>query len=506
MTDYLCISVTFLDERFHGRGDDGEPEWPPSPLRLMQAIVAANGDQIEDEGDVCRALKWLEGQTPPTMVAPPHVEEAAYRLSVPNNAMDLVAKAWAKGKYDGAGNANPAKHRTMKTVRPIRMLDGATMHYLWPLDDPGSAPLSALIRAAERTVALGWGIDLVVARANCISSPDLSSLSGERWRPAASTGPVRLRVPKPGTLQALRDRYNAYVHRIGPDGFVPVPPLTQFNTVGYRRPTDPVPRPHTVFELRHDDGSFFAYSQRKLIHIAGMMRHLAKTAMLASPPSETDENWVESYIVGHRNPHMREHRQLSYIPLPSIGHRHADHAVRRVMVVAPVGDHDWLEHLAQRLAGCRLKPEQDHPFGDKGPPILVRVPHDNVSDCYTQPAASWASVTPAILPGHDDRKPRKTRKLINKALRRAGVELPCAFQWSAFSRFPKACSAHKYGKDGRPQGHFRPDHLMTQTAVHLTLQFHEEANKDKPVAVPGPLVIGAGRHCGFGLMAAERES
>ena len=40
---------------------------------------------------------------------------------------------------------------------------------------------------------------------------------------------------------------------------------------------------------------------------------------------------------------------------------------------------------------------------------------------------------------------------------------------------------------------------MTQTAVHLKLRFCDE------LKMPGPLVIGAGRHCGFGLMAGIDE-
>ncbi|MBI2481205.1 MAG: hypothetical protein HYV60_21965 [Planctomycetia bacterium] len=59
--------------------------------------------------------------------------------------------------------------------------------------------------------------------------------------------------------------------------------------------------------------------------------------------------------------------------------------------------------------------------------------------------------------------------------------------------------AHKYvrdesAKDGKRRiNYIRPDHLLDQTAVHLRLTFEHE--------VPGPLAIGAGRHCGFGLMA-----
>jgi CRISPR-associated protein Csb2 len=106
-------------------------------------------------------------------------------------------------------------------------------------------------------------------------------------------------------------------------------------------------------------------------------------------------------------------------------------------------------------------------------------------------------VVPVILPGHDDRSGVKTRKLIERALEQSGVSGRCEFEWSAFSRFRKSLSAHKYGRDKRPAGYLRPDHLLTMTAVHLTLKF--------PFAVPGPMAIGAGRHCGFGVMGAQRS-
>ncbi len=44
MTSYLCISVTFLDPLYHGRlNGDRTAEWPPSPLRLYQALLAGAG-------------------------------------------------------------------------------------------------------------------------------------------------------------------------------------------------------------------------------------------------------------------------------------------------------------------------------------------------------------------------------------------------------------------------------------------------------------------------------
>ena len=179
--------------------------------------------------------------------------------------------------------------------------------------------------------------------------------------------------------------------------------------------------------------------------------------------------------------------------LPSIGHAHTDPSIRRVMIVAPLGDDPLLSHLARRLAGERLKPTPQTML--EHPPTLARVQNDNVARFYTKPANHWASVTPVILPGHDDHKPDKTRKLIEKALQQCGIEQECEFEWSAFSYFPKSLSAHKYDRQKRPTGYIRPDHLLNLTAIHLKLRFNDG------LKVPGPLSIGSGRHCGLGLMA-----
>ena len=499
MRQYLRISATFIDPLYHGRADAAQPEWPPSPLRVFQAIVAANGRAIQAQVPLRGALAWLEAQPAPLIIAPEAHGTAGYVLSVPNNAMDLVAKAWAKGNYHGTGDSNPATHRTMKAVRPLRMVTGDAVHYLWRMeeDDDIQQHVEALNEAARNAYALGWGRDFVAVHADVVFAATAEEIIGQRWKPCTTQNGTPLRKPAVGTLEALCTRHEAFMKRVGKSGkqLRPVPPLTRFDVVGYRHAEDSPVRPHAVFELRRDDGNFHVHSQRRLMHIAGMTRHLAKTLMTQSPPSGVPEDWVERYVMGHREEGCDDHAQFAYVPLPSIGHQHADQAIRRVMLVAPVGDDGWLEHSARRLAGQRLVPEQGNEFGGEQPPYLHRVQHDNVAGFYTQPARRWASVTPVILPGHDDKKPAKTRKLIEKALAQAGIEAPCSYEWSAFSRFSKSYSAHKYGKDKKPQGYFRPDHLLDKTAVHLTLTFED------CLEVPGPLTIGAGRHCGFGLMA-----
>src|SRR5262245_13194087 len=132
MNSYLCLSIHFLDGTFHGRRDGDALEWPPSPLRLFQALVAASAARWgkRHQLDYARpALKWLEEEMPPVIVAPESAAGAAYRLSVPNNAMDIVGRAWSRGNTSGTGDANPATHRAMKAVHPTWLVGGDAVHY-----------------------------------------------------------------------------------------------------------------------------------------------------------------------------------------------------------------------------------------------------------------------------------------------------------------------------------------------------------------------------------------
>src|ERR1039457_6551350 len=101
-SSYLCITIRFLQPYCHGRMEGGEPEWPPSPLRAFQALVAAAAARWREaqfSNGVASALNWLERQEAPSIVAP--VGEPAsvkYRLYVPDNVADKVGKSWSGGR------------------------------------------------------------------------------------------------------------------------------------------------------------------------------------------------------------------------------------------------------------------------------------------------------------------------------------------------------------------------------------------------------------------------
>src|SRR5689334_20068625 len=91
MSKFFRLSVAFHDARFHGQGDGGIPEWPPSPLRAYQAMVAACAARATID-QAKSALLWLEQQSTPTIIAPSVLRSQPYRIAVPNNDLDVPAR------------------------------------------------------------------------------------------------------------------------------------------------------------------------------------------------------------------------------------------------------------------------------------------------------------------------------------------------------------------------------------------------------------------------------
>src|SRR5438105_1310778 len=150
MSSYLCITIRFHDGLFHGRRDGGEPEWPPSPLRVFQALVAAAAAHTNERRALVQAapmLRWLESQPAPVIVAPAARRGEKYRLYVPDNVGDLVARSWRKGNPGSI-----ADYRSEKDVQPMHLDSEGAVHYLWPLtaDDAEFAIHRTLLEKSVR--------------------------------------------------------------------------------------------------------------------------------------------------------------------------------------------------------------------------------------------------------------------------------------------------------------------------------------------------------------------
>jgi CRISPR-associated protein Csb2 len=491
---YLLVSVTFLDPLFHGRADGDESEWPPSPLRLFQALLAGAAAASRSCGGIpeaeLSALRWLELQKPPLVVAPVARRCQPYRLSVPNNAMDVVAAAWARGNESGRGDASPLTHRSMKMISPVALESGETVHYVWRLQEDLSADLiQGVSRLANSIIALGWGTDLVFGRSQVVSDGDISALEGERWTPIMQPAGVPLRTPVGGTLEALIQRHALFLGRLSrAGGFTPTPALTRFRRCHYARSSDRPSRTFAALQfLSAAEARYRSFRATQSVKVAAMVRHCVSTAASETRYTEdgvSADEWLDRYVHGHFRDGATPLGRFSYLPLPTIDPRGVVDRVRRVIVAEPLdGAGRNAAWVGRVLVGEPLVNEQT----SEVEAVLAACPSaDFVLSAYTKPSLRWATVTPVVLPWGDSGKPQRAEKQFMKAVRHAGYS-PDDLAAVELRREPfwRGCDvANRY---------FIPKHLRGTAVWHVSLEWKT------PIA--GPVAIGSGRFCGLGLFA-----
>jgi CRISPR-associated protein Csb2 len=504
MSRYLVLSFRFLSPWFHGRGDEGEPEWPPAPLRAFQAVVAAaaRAGALESNRG---ALSWLEQCAAPLIVAPEAAESAVgYRLSVPHNAMDLVGKQWSRGQEGRA-----VEHRAMKNVRPHRLPDDAVVHYAWQLD--GEAPASlVLIAAARGVVALGWGVDLVIGYGAVVDGAQLTEFSTNLkvWKPRPD-GRRGMRSPVKGTLDDLERRHAAFLSRgsFANPTMRPPPALSTFAITNYARSDQPCVADIAGFMLmRVDSDNLRAFdAARRGMAVAGMLRHTVRTA---AERAGWDEARVCATVLGHGD---GDEARLLLVPVPSIEPRgdgaETVGAVRRVMVFSTRNGSNDTAWAARVLGGMDLIDEKT---GEVQAVLAATSRNDRVLKRYVSESSTWATVTPMVLPGHDDpgglrEKLRKATRgedqksliermmkrrdaLVRKALRHAGFGDELAFSAEIETRETGFIAGVE-----KASRYVVPSHLVRSPRLHVKLTW--------PMRVAGPLCIGRGRFSGLGLFA-----
>lgn len=520
MTNHFCITIHFLHPFAHGRKNGGEPEWPPSPLRLFQALVAGAAARFNERTQLVQvvpALAWLEKQKCPTIIAAAaSASDFPYLLYVPNNTADLLVPAWKHGEI------TKMVKREQKVVRATN-LGGDTVHYLYPLVDDSvefEKHRATLIDAARSITHLGWGIDMVVGNADVISTAKATNLPGNCWR-VAPVGGIPLRVAKKGTLDNLMHNYRAFLNRLTEGTFKPVPCIHCFDVVRYHSPsvtelTAPH-RPMAAFELHrtiedqerreHAGQSRFRpyHPVRQVATVAGMVRHaLAEVARGIG----WDHDEVQFRIEGHTNeqhpaPTNTEAR-FQFLPLPSITPVGVG-GIRRVLLVGPV-ECD-IAPLRRRLHGQELMDLNSN----RSVAMLSSLgTTDKSLEPYIKSSAIWTTVTPVILPGHDD--PQRLRATLAKGvtaerqhqlLQRLHTRI-LALIWKAFHQAGWTVDALEGAEvEYRDIGWLRglePARNYCLPPIdyrryHLRIRF--------PHPKRGPIAIGAGRFRGMGVFVGE---
>jgi CRISPR-associated protein Csb2 len=471
---------------FHGKGDNDEPEWPPSPMRVFQALLAGSRAGCRERTwseQKANAFRWLEQRTAPHIVAPEAWLASGYTFFVPNNDSDKVS--------------DRQERLTSKEVHPHILISSdensratSTIHYLWRIaeNEWPTARIHAeiLCNEARHLVALGWGIDQAIGFGRILNDGEVASLKGRAWQPWQGLRPGQraLRVPTGGSLDQLEQAHQSFLNRVKGGEYRPALKLNQFDTVTYLSAKSLPPRAYAAFEF--PDG--IAFRQSTANEVGAMVRSVA--CQFAKRDTHVFPGDSESFVAGHVNGAKVTPPRFSYLPLPTVGHRYADGTIRRVLVAEPFGgDGSHAKWAQSRLRNALLK---DIHGRDRA--VLLepwRPSSRGVIDRYVRESRVWTSVTPVVLPGFDDCEYEKAVRLCIDALRQADLPVEGVEELSLRKapHWPGALHPSQYR---------RPDYLRHLPAWHLKLVFRE------PVA--GPLSIGAGRHCGLGVMAATVES
>ena len=495
MKDALLLSIRFHDGRYHGAGD-----WPPAPARLFQALVAgaARGVHLADEDGA--ALEWLEKLDAPVIAAPVVQEGQSFNNFVPNNDLD---------KYGG----DPRKIgeiRTPKTIRPYIFNAKTPLLFIWTFDNDASSESHArtVCQNAERLYQLGRGVDMAWAWAELLNTDEaearLARHGGVVYRPGDNGTGKALLCPMKGSLASLKARYDANRARFTyvregkkPQQLFSQPPKPRFAKVAYDAPTR-----RFLFEIRAatSDESFAPWPFTKVVGLVAALRDKATDRLKGVVHGRAGE--IDRVLVGREATEADKAARVRILPLPSIGHRHADRAIRRVLVEVPpncplrADDIEWafsgLEKidLATGEILCNLVPSEEGGM----------LNHYGVSDNEQYHCRTWHTITPAALPvmrtGRRTAGTKrvageaKTARAVMQALRHAGIAVPVEsirVQREPFDR-----------NGARSETFAMPGRFAARGLHHVKIVFAQ--------AVRGPLVIGNGRYLGLGLMAPEEDA
>lgn len=504
----LLLGVQFQGARYHGLDAEGRPEWPPSPARLFQALVAGTSKGAvlckEDRG----TLAWLEQLKPPIIAAPAVRRGQYFSHFMPNNDLDTV----------GGDPARISEIRSATKRFHPQIFDGETSFlYVWSFDH-GMEHAERMCDIALRLYQFGRGVDMAWAVAEVIDADEaesrLAAHPGTIYRPAAKGDGQGLPCPLPGSLNSLIARYEKSRTRF--DEMVEAAPTKQepsgMKVVGQTFSQPPKPRFHQIsygssavrllYELRDmtQDAGFLSWPLKESVKLVETIRNDAATR-LKEKLSDKAETIARVFGLCRDTTEADKASRVRIVPLPSIGHQHADHGIRRLLVEIPpncplaANDIAWafsatgaINRTTGEIRWMLVSAEERGMLGHYGI-------GDNVQDSFR----IWRTVTPMALPiprPHGQKKgseradiERGAAAAAAQALRHAGIaSRPASIRVQREPFDAKGTRAENFA----PGSRFAPARL-----------WHVEITFTQPTF--GPLLAGDGRYLGLGLMRPVRR-
>jgi CRISPR-associated protein Csb2 len=497
MGQHLVVAVRFHD-RFHGTAL-GAPEWPPSPARLFQALVAgaARGNGLPE--NAARALGWLECLEPPVIAAPRAELGSEVALFVPNNDADAVADP-----------RDVSEIRVKKVMQPRLFETNTEVLYLWALPDehPHS---TAIVDAAHEIYQLGRGIDMAWAAAEVVGDAGrdarLDAYPGTVHEPNAGGRGLELACPIPGSLASLEARHHASRLSAGPKGVTLFTnaPKPRFLRVSYART-----RSRALYELRSllNAEKRQAWPLNEVVSLVEHVRDAAATRLTGAMPD--DAATIEAAIVGRANEDQRvgPEDRVRILALPSIGHPQVNHAIRRIAVEVPSGCPLDAADVEWAFAGLEVCERQTRSF------VLARADDPSVLERFgVTPAGTvsrrWRSLTAVALP---ERAKRRRIEPTRRWEERKGAPERIAEEQEAMGAVATALRhagvrarlvrARVQREPFEARG-ARAEAFAPGTRFPKERLWHVELELDAPIE--GPLVIGDGRFLGLGTMTPGRR-
>ena len=499
----LVIYLRLHDGRYHGRGD-----WPPSPARLFQALVAGAGLSGPLEETEREALAWLETLSAPSIAVPRAWQpRRGVLFYMPNNDSDGIEGDPSK----------MAKIRTAtKIFRPYLFDAGIPFVYAWPLgQEPADQQrIKTICSLAERLYQLGRGIDMAWAWGETRDDDEVADLLAayprQVFHPSKNGSGRLLPTPFPGSLKSLEGRHQAYGERFSysKEGkkvkvVFRQPPKARFQLTPYESPPS-----RQIYELRDpvQEGVFAPWPLVRAYELVVRLRNAAVARLKRAMPARAAD--IDRVLVGRRpdggNDCPPEGR-VRIIPLPSIGHMHADREIRRVLVETPPGCLLHPNDIQWAFSGLDLIEQE----GGEIRATLIRTGDDSFLGHYgakdDRASCRWRTVTPAVLPEFARRRridpARKVQEAKAGSERRAEQERAAAAVGQALRHVQvrEGVNAIRLQREPFEANGRRVEDFSAGTRFEKQRLWHVEIEFSAPVS--GPLTIGDGRFLGLGVMA-----
>jgi CRISPR-associated protein Csb2 len=479
----LAIEVEYL----LGRAVATDPsqrdraEWPPHPTRLFSALVDALHD-VSDEAARARgeaALRWIEAEPPPE-ISVSLDKEASLRTVVKHFVPINDEPAEAKNM-----RATPLTELRTRQERffPAVVPADPRVVFAWAESEPSDAHASALSDLAARVPYLGHSSSLV--RVSCKREALARTLA------PALAGEYLLRVPGAGRL----DRLNAVHAARRTDTYVQPPKGKEvwYTTVGNR----PLAHgPHGAMRVVAFDGARFGLTE------TAWVTSRFRAALLSKLPSGLSTPEILSGHDADGKPSQRPH--IAFVPLANVAHiegKFSDGALKGLGVLIPRD----ADERSMMLLDTALTKIERLVFGDRGD---VRVRAYESAELfgkgstgrlyslderrYARAATTWASVTPIALGLHPKRAKGLTEEaIVLRHIRDLGLPEPISLLLHGVSEVRGAAPARAFRRGDISA-------LKGRVLCHAVMRFADR--------VSGPLVVGVGRHVGFGLLLPRGEA